>query len=245
MRTVAVLNNIVVGLGLLAGLTTPAFEATHASEILYLQDFEHPSGFVNDAADVNIHRSVNDLYGDQPPGFSFAQDYTVETLLVTGTAAFGTGYADPSGKGGNYVLGMRSFNEDDLIALSFDVGRYEYLNLGLIVSNIDLSAWGGPVVPEEGVVPTFQFTLFDNPTGAVGLSGNGNVLDQATASGTASPRAVFDWTEVVVALDASGSSNGNITLQIDLLEGEYAALDNIVIVASDGKGDFGPLVPHL
>ncbi len=54
----------------------------HASTVLYVQTFENPTGFVNDGGDVNIFRSVNQLYGNQPAGFTFAQQNTVETLRV-------------------------------------------------------------------------------------------------------------------------------------------------------------------
>jgi len=39
-----------------------------------------------DGVDVNIFRTVNDNFGDQPPGFSFTQAFTVETLNITGSA---------------------------------------------------------------------------------------------------------------------------------------------------------------
>ena len=88
--------------------------ASAASVLLYQQDFETPAGYVNNGGDVNIFRPVNQLYGGQPAGFQFAQTFTVETLNVTGsargagTAAFGSGWSDPSGIGGNYAIGMLS-----------------------------------------------------------------------------------------------------------------------------------------
>jgi hypothetical protein len=205
---------------------------------LYDQNFENPVGFVNDGGDVNIFRTVNQLYGNQPPGFTFAQANSVETLRITGTQAFGTGYSDPSGQGGNYALGMLSTVNDDRLGLSFNVGSFQFLNFGLDISSIDLSVFGGPFVA-PGAVPVFRFTLYDNPSGATGLFGNGTILDQQDAIGTASARNVFDWTEVVLALDATGNTNGNVTLQIDLLQGGYAGMDNFRIVASDVAGDLG------
>ena len=209
-----------------------------AATILYDQNFENPTGFVNDGGDVNIFRTVNQLYGNQPPGFTFAQNFTVETLLITGTQAFGAGYSDPSGTGGHYALGMLSTTQNDLLGLSFNVGANSFFNFRLDISSIDLSVFGGPFVPVAGTIPAFQFTLYDNPSGATGLGG-GTILDQQQASGTASPRDVFDWTPVLLALDASGTTNGNVTLQIDLLNGGYAAMDNFRIVASDIPGDVG------
>ena len=210
---------------------------THATTILYNQDFENPAAFNNDGGDVNIFNTVNDLYGNQPPGFTFAQAFTVETLLVTGNQAFGTGYSDPEGIGGNYTLGMLSNFENDLLGLSFNVNNNKFLNVRLDISSIDLSVFSGPFV-SPGAVPVFEFTLFDNPSGATGL-GSGAILDSAQASGTASDQTVFDWTEALLPLDASSSTNGNVTLRIDLLEGGYAALDNFRIAASDTPGDVG------
>jgi hypothetical protein len=211
-----------------------------AAVVLYDQDFESPTGFVNDGGDVNIFRTVNQLYGNQPPGFTFAQNFTVETLLITGTQAFGTGYSDPTGKGGNYALGLLSDVQNDLLGLSFNVGANRFLNFRLDISSIDLSVFSGPFVPVTGAVPVFEFTLFDNPSGTTGL-GTGAILDTLQASGTASARTVFDWTEVLLPLDASGSTNGNVTLRIDLLSGEYAAMDNFRIAASDTPGDVGAI----
>ncbi|WP_152051656.1 PEP-CTERM sorting domain-containing protein [Tautonia marina] len=225
-----------LGVVMVLGLACSA----ESAEILYVQDFENPTNFRNDGADVNIFRQVNQLYGDQPPGFQFAQRNTVETLLITGNQAFGTGYSDPSGIGGNYTLGMLSSYENDLLGLSFDTGGRQYLNFQLTVSSIDLSAWGGPFV-SPGAVPVFRFTLYDNPSGANGLFGNGTILDQIEASGTASARSVFDWTTILLPLNASQSTNGKVTIQIDLLDGGYAAMDNFRIVASDIRGDLGTI----
>ena len=212
---------------------------TQAASVLYNQNFESPTGFVNDGGDVNIFRTVNQLYGNQPPGFTFAQDFTVETLLITGTQAFGAGYSDPSGIGGNYALGLLSNSQNDLLELSFNLNENRFLNFRLNISSIDLSVFGGPFVPISGAAPVFEFTLFDNPSGAPGLGG-GTVLDSLQATGTASVPSVFNWTEVLLPLDAEGSTNGNVTLRIDLLSGGYAAMDNFRIAASDTPGDIVP-----
>ena len=208
-----------------------------AQTVLYDQDFENPTGFNNDGGDFNIVRTVNDLYGGQPAGFMFAQNFTVETLLIGGTQAFGTGYSDPSGIGGSYTLGLLSDVQNDLLGLAFNVGSFQFLNLRADISSIDLDRQGGPFVA-PGSIPDFQFSLYDNPTGAVGL-GSGAALDIFNVSGTASARNVFDWTTALGGLDASGSTNGNVILRIDLLSGGYAAIDNLRIVASNTPGDVG------
>jgi hypothetical protein len=214
---------------------------------LYNQNFENPTGFVNDGGDINIFKSVNQLYGNQPPGFTFAQTFTVETLLITGTQAFGTGYSDPQHIGGNYCLGMLSTVQNDLLGLSFNVQGQTFLNFRLNISSIDLDRFAGPFNP-AGSVPVFRITMFDNPSGATGLSGNGVVLDSAQITGVASSsRSVFNWTEHTIALNASHSTNGNVTIQIDELNtlgSGYAAMDNFLIVASDTPGDVGGAVPE-
>ena len=65
----------------------------------------------------------------------------------------------------------------------------------------------------------------------------GSPLVFADASGTMGPnKFTFDWTNSVVALDATGNTNGNVILRIDLLSGGYAAMDNFVVAASDTPG---------
>jgi hypothetical protein len=225
-------------------LAIPA-SAGATSILLYSQDFENPAAFNNDGGDVNIFNTVNQLYGNQPPGFTFAQAFTVETLLITGNQAFGTGYSDPEGTGGNYALGMLATVQDDQLGLSFDVGDLDFLNVSIDLSSIDLSVFGGPFVPPGGVAPVFQFTLFDNPGGGAGL-GSGAILDSAQALGTAvAAKNVFDWTNVILPLDASDATNGNVILRVDLLSGGYAALDNFRIAASDTPGEIpGDPVPE-
>jgi hypothetical protein len=220
---------------LLASVQIPVSAAT----ILYTQDFENPTGFSNDGGDVNIYRSVNALYGGQPPGFSFAQRNTVETLLVGGTQAWGTGFLDPQGVADRYVLGMLSDRQSDLLGLSFNVGDFKFLNFQLDISSIDLDRWTGPFVPQGGLAPTFRFSLYDNPTGATSIA-SGNALSFVDVEGLLSPnRNTFNWSNQTIALDASGNTNGNVILQIDLLTGGYAAMDNFRIAASDTPGDVG------
>jgi hypothetical protein len=214
--------------------------AASAQVVLYRQDFEHPTGFVNDGGDFNIFRTVNQLYGNQPPGFTFSQNFTVETLHIGGSEAFGVGYRDPQGRGGGYALGLLSNVQDDLLGLAFNVGAFDFLNFRLDVSSIDLDRQGGPFVP-TGAVPTFRFTLYDNPSGAPAVAGSPE-LSFTDVTGTPGPnRYTFDWTNVVVGLSAVGNTNGNVILTINLLSGGYAAMDNFVVAASDVAGQVPPI----
>jgi PEP-CTERM motif-containing protein len=224
---------------LLLATSVPA----HAATVLYSQDFEAPTGFVNDGGDVNIYKSVNQLYGNQPPGFTFGQTNTVETLRVGGTQAWGTGFLDPQQRAGNYVLGLLSDVQNDWLGLAFDVGAHSFLNFRLDISSIDLDRWNGPFVAAGGEAPTFRFSLYDNPTGTTGIGG-GTLLSFADVSGKASPlKNTFDWMNVVAGLPTAGNTNGKVILRIDLLSGGYAAMDNFVIASSDKPGEV-PTIPE-
>lgn len=219
----------------------PSEDASSSSTLLYRQDFENPVGFVNDGGDINIFRTVNQLYGDQPPGFRFHQNFTTETLLIGGSQAFGVGYDDPDGRGGRYTLGMLSDRENDLLGLAFNVGAYDFLNFRADISSIDLDRFSGPFVPVGGAMPVFQFTLFDNPSGLPGL-GMGTPLSIFDAAGGLSPnKYTFDWTNMVAGLSTGGNTNGNVILRIDLLSGGYGAIDNFVIAASNTAGEVPPI----
>jgi hypothetical protein len=81
--------------------------------------------------------------------------------------------------------------------------------------------------------------LYDNPTGTTSIA-SGNALSFVDVEGLLSPnKNTFNWSNQTVALDASGNTNGNVILQIDLLTGGYAAMDNFRIAASDTPGDVG------
>ena len=125
--------------------------SAQATVLLYSQNFDNPVGFVNNGKDLT-QQSVNALYANQPAGFVFSQQFTVETLMVGGTLAFGTGYQDPQAKAGNYVLGMLSTTQNDLLGLAFDVGSFDFLNFQFNLSSIDLHCCGAPFV-SLGTVP--------------------------------------------------------------------------------------------
>jgi hypothetical protein len=223
---------------LVAGLIISISTAAQSTSItLYDQDFESPDGFINGSGYSDLsQQSVNDLYKDQPVGFSFAQTFTVETILLTGTQAFGTGYNDTSGQGGNYALGMLGSAQNDLLGLSFDIGTFDFFNFQIDISSVGLHGGPGSPFATAGDVPEFAFTLFDNPSGTAGVPGTGTVLDSGTLTGVASALDVLSWTTGTFAFDASQSTNGNVTLQIDLVQGGYAAFDNFKITASDQAG---------
>ena len=244
MKNLYGLKKIILTGGIVFGVLTGA--NSYATTVLYSQDFENPNtgSFVNDGGDVNIWHTVNTLYGGQPAGFQFSQNFTTETLLVGGTQAWGRGFLDPQGKAGSFVIGMLSDAQNDLLGLSFNLGSYKFLNFQADISSIDLDRWGGPFVPTGGLAPVFRFSLYDNPTGSAGIGG-GTLLSYADVTGTlSSNKYTFNWSNHIVGLDATGNTNGNVILQIDELAGGYAALDNFVVAASDTQGDVGSAVPE-
>jgi hypothetical protein len=215
--------------GLIAALLTMSPALAHGATILYTNTFESPTGFV-DTTGVDVsQQNVNDLYGQ--PGFLFQQIWTVETLHITGGAAFGTGYSDPEGNGGNYALGMLCCVQDDKVSLTFNVGTFDFLNVFMDISAIDLDGVGGPFSVAQ---PSFRLSLYDSPGGVFNINAPGPLLSQATVTGTGVPhQRIFDWTSVVGALNASASTDGNVSLVVDLLESGYASLDNLRVEADD------------
>ncbi len=213
--------------------------ATAGTIQLYDQNFENPNGFNNGFgsgyADLS-QQEVNDLYSTAD--FQFEQTFTVETILLTGSAADGgNGYDDTTGQGGNYAIGMLGpRSEDDRLGLSFDAQDFDFFNFKVDISSVGLYVGPGSPFTTVTDVPKFRFTLYDNPTGLRNLSGNGTVLDSGELVGLASPINELVWTTGTFAFDASGSSNGNVTLQVDVFEGGYAAMDNWLITASDEAG---------
>jgi hypothetical protein len=77
-----------------------AFSATsaQASVVLYTQNFENPNltAFNLSAGPDASSSSVNSIYANQPAGFTFAQQFTVDSLRVDGNQAWGgAGFQDP------------------------------------------------------------------------------------------------------------------------------------------------------
>jgi hypothetical protein len=215
-----------------AGWSHPPAGALGAT-LLYSNDFESPAGFVDTTGKDVSQQTVDSLYS--LAGFQFQQTFTVETLHITGGVAFGTGYSDPAGTGGSYALGMLSSVQNDLAALTFDIGSFSFLNVGMDISAIDLDGVGGPFGVAQ---PIFRLRLYDTPSGSFSFASPGTLLSTVDVTGTGAPdRQVFSWTSVVGALDASSATNGNVTLVVDLIQSGYASFDNLVIAASNTPGD--------
>lgn len=216
-----VLTGFSFGIALLVNMSAQAV-------VLFDEDFDTPVGYNGTQLNGDITgQTVNSLHGT-----SFQNSFTVETLRVAG----GTTFSDPSGTGGAYVLGMLSTAQNDLVSAVFDAQSFAFLNLNVDVSAIDLDCCGGPFNPTGTLVPQFEFRLYDAPLGVFNLFAPGTLLDSDTILGTASDRTTFDWTNHTVALDATGSTDGNIALVIDLLQGGYASFDNLVIASSNDPG---------
>ncbi len=197
------------------------------SEItLYDQDFESPNVTpVKDHCflDLSAFQGVNTLYG---PGWQ--QKFTVETILINGA---GNVYTDPGGPGGNYSIGMLTSVENDLLAYTFDVQNKDFLNVSFDLSAIDLIGCASFGV----AVPIMRLRLYDSPGGAFNINAPGTLLDQEDLTGIAPgpTNYTFNWKRVMAGLDASSSTDGNVTLMFDLIQSGYASFDNLLIKASD------------
>ncbi|WP_299722436.1 VPLPA-CTERM sorting domain-containing protein [uncultured Tateyamaria sp.] len=226
------------------GLGSTAFAAS--TTVLYDQDFENPNAFIGSRrSDVDAQK-VNVNYGNQPAGFTFGNTFTVETINVTdstnpgGDRQFNSigGYTGDLAQSGDFVIGMLSTAQDDLLGLTFDVTGFDFLNVQIDLTNLDLECCGAPFHSGSfDTTPDFQFSLFDGQgTGGIG---GGTLLDRKVFSPDASARHVIDFSTFTFGLDAKDTTDGLVTLQIDLLSGGYAAFDNLRIAASDTEGNVG------
>lgn len=124
----------------------------------------------------------------------------------------------------------------DQLALLLDVQGEDFLNLRMDVSGITIMGACGDLGTLSS--QTFRVRVYDNPgAGAFDFDNPGTLLSQedvADPARTGLPPNEFLWAEVTAGLDVSGAQNGNVVIEWSLL-GTYAALDNIVLTASDAS----------
>lgn len=86
-----------------------------------------------------------------------------------------------------------------------------------------------------------RLRLYDSPGGVLNINSPGTLLDQTDLTGTV-PGAnnyTFNWATVAAGLDATGSTDGNVTLMFDLIQSGYASFDNLLITASNVGAGIG------
>lgn len=220
-----------VGVGLLQ-LVGPT--SAQETKLLYNNDFESPNVEpIFDCGPSLDQREINILYGRE--GFNFAQQFTVETLHIDSLSPT-TGqpqYRNRTERNGAYAIGMLSDNEEDRLALTFNTEGRTYLNVGFDLSAIDVAGCG-----TYGVgTPEMHLTLLDTPGGTFEWETSYDVLDEDVAIGTESTtRFAFQWKTMQIALDASESEDGQVTLVFDLEGSGYGTFDNLTVAASTMEG---------
>jgi hypothetical protein len=205
----------------------PADAGQAQSAVLYRNDFETPNMPLEIGCGNSLdQRGINALYGT--PSVMFAQVNTVEGLSIHDSALR---YSDPSGRAGNYAIGLQTSQEDDLLALTFAATGRRYLNVGLDLSSIEIEGCGGPF---GTAAPQLRVSLYDSAAAVFDFNTRGVLLDQKTLDGVSAPDPwTFAWQYGVLGLDASAGTQGHLTLLFDLVQSGYAAIDNLSIVASE------------
>jgi len=207
--------------------------ASAQTVILYQNTFDSPlsTPTANCGPDVSI-TLVNTLWGGTGLGTGggglFMQQFTVETILINGTD---NQYTDPLVTGGDYCLGMYSSNQNDKLALTLNSQMLPFINLSFLMSPIDLAGCTGPFGPETSVM---GLTVYDSPGGTFSFPPSNTILDTDTIMGGSpgSTPYTFNWSNNSTSFDINNSIDGNITIVFDLIEGVYAAIDNIVVTSS-------------
>ena len=218
--------------------------AVAATITLFQNDFEAPTGILipSGCCSDATQQTVNSLFGT-----AFDQTFTVETLAINGPAEV---YSDPSGIGGNYALGMLTSEQNDLLSLTFDTTGLGFVNLGWDIAAVGIDQPVGAPITATFLTgaSSYRLTLYDTPGGTFSFASLGTytVLDSKTVTGTdpLPGGLTFDWLRQVVALNASGQTDNQVTLVIDQIAGGYGAFDNLVIAASTEAGDLPGVVPE-
>lgn len=210
-----------------------AYTVSGQTILLFENDFSAPNQtpVANCGPDLDA-TLVNTLWGGTGTGTGggglWAQTNTVETILINGPDNI---YTDSLGIGGDYCLSMLSTFQDDRAALTLDCEELPFVNLYMDISAIDLVICGGPFLLAQ---PSYHVMVFDSPGGVFDIFAPGTLLDEDTLFGIApgSDPYTFTWLSVATWLDVSTSTDGNVTVMLDLLTSGYAAFDNVEINAS-------------
>ncbi|MBK7338435.1 MAG: hypothetical protein IPJ00_20790 [Saprospirales bacterium] len=86
-----------------------------------------------------------------------------------------------------------------------------------------------------------RLRLYDSPGGIFNINSPGTLLDQTDLTGIVPgpDNYTFNWVTVAAGLDASSSTDGNVTLMFDLIQRGYASFDNLLITASNVGAGIG------
>jgi hypothetical protein len=209
------------------GIQSPA----HAQAvILYQNDFETPNVPVTVTCGQNLNgNSVNTNYGQT--GFTFQQIATVETVVVTAP-----GYSDPTGRGGNYSLGMLSSIQDDRVSMTFNAQNKPFINVQFDTATISPNGCG---VGSSSGIPSFIVRAYDAPNGNFNINSPGTPLDSETVTGVNGSGTTYNWATVLASLDISGATTAFVAVYWDLTAPTYATIDNLVISSSSTGGGVG------
>ena len=201
--------------------------------LLFANDFSSPNQEIVGNCGPDLDATlVNTLWGGTGTGTGggglWAQQFTVETILINGPSGQ---YTDTEAIGGDFCVSMLSTINDDRAAFTLDCELLPFVNLYMDVSSIDLAACGGPFGLAQ---PSFHVSVYDTPSGVFDFGSLGVLLDEDTLFGVvpSGDPFTFTWSSVSSGLSVAGSSNGMITVVLDVLSSPYMALDNIQIEAS-------------
>lgn len=202
-------------------------------DILYENDFEEPLRTITplNGCPFLDKTPVNQNYGLE--SYLFNQGATtVETVLLQGSDL---DVVDPSGRGGNYALGMLQNTEDDKLSLSFELEGRQYVEVNLDVTPRECQCISGFFgCSEENADATLRISLIDDPDGEVPLEPSiKNIeLDAYTCN---APKGASDdklnWTRCSGVMDAGSAER--VAINFDATAGNYVVFDNLQIFAKD------------
>lgn len=242
------------------GFLRPSVNA-QTSILIYQNNFETPRAGVtpvetaNEAYNDLDSRPVDDIFGGTGQGtsasvfFKQPSNLTVETLLINGPDNV---YNDPTGRGGNYSIGMLAAIENDKLAIKLNAtrpagGTFPFINVMFDFSSIALQQ-RPPVqaVFTSAAAPVMEMRIYNAPnwtsTSNVDFANPGTQIGSArtVTGGIRTSNYTFNWTSVVAGFSLANtlpSYNGKVIVIFDLLPNNnnnlYATFDNIRITADE------------
>ena len=220
--------------------------AAGQSVLLYENDFERPLSTPTTGCSPDLDQtSVNTLYRGTATGTGgggeFAQEFTVETILLNGP---NNQYSDSLGLGGDYAIGMLSTLQNDRLALTLNAQRLPFINLSLLLTPLNVPGCGGPF---ELDTAQLTVTVYDTPGGTFSFSSPGTQLDLDTLRGgaPASDPYATAWVKDSSSLDISVATDSFVTVVFDAVGSEYLVFDNVSISSSATTSTRGTIAPIL
>jgi hypothetical protein len=233
-------------------------KAPFQGSLLYKEDFENPKVYLEangrrrryleqlyTGCPLYDDKSINEVYGDA--NHNFAQPNTTEIIFLQNQFwKENIPYVQsPINKGGKYAVGflVGAHNNDDKLALSFDSEDYNFINVRVDASTMDIVCTGTGPLWSTTFDPAVEVTALNSPDGMATYDiTSENTIDSQKRKFRKGPNEyTYDWQTLEFSLDVSKAKVISIVWDVvseNPAEKSYVALDNILVAASNDANSF-------